>query len=100
MGDSNRMLKDKLQRERQDKDDEASAVDELDKELESHRKKPVVLDKSSAAPVVDIRPVASGPVNLEGKSVKLMDISDPKIRAIRDVAAAKPGAVVEQLTVQ
>ena len=100
MGDSNRMLKDKLQRERQDKDDEASAVDELDKELESHRKKPVVLDKSSAAPVVDIRPVASGPVNLEGKSVKLMDISDPKIRAIRDTAAAKPGAIVEQVTVQ
>ena len=103
LGDANRLLKDKLQRERQDKDDEASAQDELDKELDSRRVKKAapVVEKQSAVPVVDIRPVATGPVDLEGKPVsKLMDISDPKIRAIRDTAAAKPGAIVEHTTVQ
>jgi hypothetical protein len=107
MGDANRLLKEKLQRERQDKDDEASATDELEREL-MNRKKPAaaapapapVVDKQSAAPVVDIRPVATGPRDLEGQPVKLMDISDPKIRAIRDTAAAKPGAIVEHVTVQ
>ena len=101
MGDANRLLKDKLQRERQDKDDEAAASDELEKEINS-RKKPVPpVEKQSAAPVVDVRPVATGPVDLEGRPVvKLMDISDPKIRAIRDTAAAKPGAIVEHTTVQ
>jgi hypothetical protein len=29
-----------------------------------------------------------------------MDISDPKIREIRDQAAAKPGAIVEHVTVR
>lgn len=105
LGDANRLLKDKLQRERQDKDDEAAASDELEREINT-RKRPVVapapaVDKQSAVPVVDIRPVATGPVDLEGKPVtKLMDISDPKIRAIRDTAAAKPGAIVEHTTVQ
>ena len=50
--------------------------------------------------MVDVRPVAIGPVDLDNKPVKLMDISDPKIRAIRDTAAAKPGAIVEHVTVQ
>ena len=100
LGDANRLLKDKLQRERQDKDDESAASDELEKEINLRKKPAPVVEKQSAAPVVDVRPVATGPVNLEGKSVKLMDISDPKIRAIRDTAAAKPGAIVEQVTVQ
>lgn len=100
LGDANRLLKDKLQRERQDKDDESAASDELDKELDARRKKPAPpVDKQSAvtAPVI----TATGPVDLQGRPVtKLMDISDPKIRAIRDTAAAKPGAIVEQTTVQ
>jgi hypothetical protein len=72
----------------------------LDKELDARRKKPAPpVDKQSAvtAPVI----TATGPVDLQGRPVtKLMDISDPKIRAIRDTAAAKPGAIVEQTTVQ
>lgn len=96
LGDANRLLKDKLQRERQDREDEASSQNELDRELDARRKKDVpapAVDKQSAAPI-------TGPVNSEGKSVKLMDIADPKIRAIRDQAAAKPGAIVEHVTVQ
>jgi hypothetical protein len=102
IGDANRLLKDKLQRERNDVDSDTAADRELEQEMDNRRKKAApVVDKQSAVPVVDIRPVAIGPVDLEGKPVtKLMDISDPKIRAIRDTAAAKPGAIVEHTTVQ
>jgi uncharacterized protein YceK len=105
IGDANRMLKDKLQRERTDIETDSAADRELEQEMDQRRvKKPVpapVPEKQSAVPVIDIRPVASGPVDLQGQPVaKLMDISDPKIRAIRDTAAAKPGAIVEHTTVQ
>jgi hypothetical protein len=105
IGDANRMLKDKLQRERTDIETDSAADRELEQEMDQRRvKKPApapVPEKQSAVPVIDIRPVASGPVDLQGQPVtKLMDISDPKIRAIRDTAAAKPGAIVEHTTVQ
>ena len=101
IGDANRLLKDKLQRERQDRNDADAAMEELEKEINSRKKAAPApaQDKQSAAPVVDYS-VATGPVNLEGKQVRLMDITDPKIRAIRDAAAAKPGAIVEHVTVQ
>ena len=101
IGDANRLLKDKLQRERQDRNDADAAMEELEKEINSRKKAAPapVQDKQSAAPVVDYN-LATGPSTLDGRPVKLMDISDPKIRAIRDAAAAKPGAVVEHVTVQ
>lgn len=98
LGDANRLLKDKLQRERQDKDDEAAAVDELEKEINSRKKPAPVIDKQSSTNV-EVKQVA-GPVDLKGNPVKLMEISDPKIREIRDQAAAKPGAIVEQTTIR
>lgn len=92
LGDSNRMLKDKLQRERQDKDDEATAVDELDKELDSRRKKPApVVDKTSSAPV-------STPIAI-ANTVKPLDVDNAEYKARRDAALAR-GATIEQITVR
>jgi uncharacterized protein YceK len=97
MGDSNRMLKDKLQRERQDKDDEASAVDELDKELESRRKKPApVVDKTSAAPVI-VTPVPAQ--TFGGNAVKPLDVDNAEYKARRADALAR-GANIEQMTIR
>jgi hypothetical protein len=125
IGDANRLLKDKRQQETQNQSNEDAAQNELEQELNA-RKKPVARPKtdpavtapqSKAEPVkaeslaqvesvpapavLESRQLATGPVDLNGNSVtKLMDISDPKIRAIRDQAAAKPGAIVEQITIR
>ena len=72
--------------------------DELEKEINSRKKPAPVIDKQSSTNV-EIKQVA-GPVDLKGNPVKLMEISDPKIREIRDQAAAKPGAIVEQTTIR
>lgn len=123
IGDANRLLKDKRQQETQNQSNEDAAQNELEQELNA-RKKPVARPKAApvepqskveslrvdpvaqtesvpAPAVLESRQLATGPVDLNGNSVtRLMDISDPKIRAIRDQAAAKPGAIVEQITVR
>ena len=110
MGDANRLLKDKRQQESQNANSVDEALNELEQEIKA-KKAPVARPRTEAVPrtevvpsnngVVEVSPVTTGPVNLEGKPVtKLMDISDPKIREIRDQAAAKPNAIVEQITVR
>jgi hypothetical protein len=104
MGDANRLLKDKRQQENQSATNVDEALDELEREIKS-KQKPVAKPRTEAVPstnnAVEVTPITKGPVNLNGEPVtKLMDISDPKIREIRDQAAAKPGAIVEQITVR
>jgi uncharacterized protein YceK len=108
IGDANRLLKDKRQQETQNQSNEDAAQNELEQELNARKKpvnKPRTESKTESVPntngAVEVRPITNGPVDLNGKPVtKLMDISDPKIREIRDQAAAKPGAIVEQIVVQ
>lgn len=86
LGDANRMLKDKLMRENQDNNSNASQ-EELDREI--NRGKPV----SQVAPVT-VAPVASG------GTINLLPVDNAEYKARRDAALQKPGATVGQVTVQ
>jgi len=83
MGDANRMLKDKLQRERQLKEDAIDAgMNELDREMNKGKS------------VTEVKPVSK----VEG--ITLMPVDNEEYKARRDAALQKPGAVIGQTTVQ
>lgn len=87
VGDANRLLKDKRQQERQEREDATDAgQNDLEKELDA-RRKPV-----SQAPV-ETRPVAAG-------TVQLMPVDNEEYKARRDAALQKPGAVIGQTVVR
>jgi len=103
LGDANRLLKDKLQRESQNNDSDEANQRELDREIE--QSKPAK-KTSKAAPVSDVivspvstAPVVSVPVASAGE-MKLMQVDNAEYKARRDAALQKPGAVVGQITVQ
>jgi uncharacterized protein YceK len=110
IGDANRMLKDKLQRERTDIETDSAADRELEQEMDQRRpKKAPAVDKSSKAempiyeqqakadipPVVDIRPVPKAE-----PQPKLIDTDNAEYKRRRAEALKKPGAFVEHVTVQ
>lgn len=111
LGDANRLLKDKLQRERQDKDDVDNALDELEREIKS-RKKPAAAipdDKQSmvqedstilaqADPVK--RPLTLNEIVAIEKQHNLVETKNMELRRLRAEALTKPGATVQRFTVQ
>lgn len=113
LGDANRLLKDKLQRERQDKDDVDNALDELEREIKSRKNKPAssatIEDKQSQAESVDTvlakadpvtKPLTMEEVAAIEKRYNLTDVKNPELRRRRAEAMLKPGAFVERYTVQ
>lgn len=120
IGDANRLLKARQQREDQLRDTDEAAQRELEKELESLRKPKAqtapVKSKAEAEPVslapeVETRPVqtaavpkpaalSTAEISAIEKQYGLQDISDPALRQRRAQAMLKPGAFVERMTVQ
>jgi hypothetical protein len=91
LGDANRLLKDKLRKERQDREDaRENGQNELEREIEA--RKPTV--SSVPAPA----PAKSQPVNTS--EIKLMDVDNAEYKARRDAALQKPNAVIGHVTVQ
>lgn len=112
IGDTNRLLKDKMQRERQEKEDVDNALDELEREIKS-RKKPVstapVDDKQSSVTPADIQLVQADvtPKNLTLQEIvaiekqhNLTEVSNMDLRRRRAQALTKPGAFVEHYTIR
>jgi hypothetical protein len=111
LGDANRLLKDKLQRERQDKDDEKGAIDELEKEIKQRQKssETPVVDKQSAAPVpekvssapeIESRDLSLAEIRAVEKQHNLADLSNMDARQRRAQALLKPNAFVEHITLR
>jgi len=120
IGDANRLLKARQQREDQLRDTDDAAQRELDKELDNLRKPKAQpapakvkteTEPVSLAPEVETRPVqiatAVKPTPLSMNEVAaiekqygLQDVSDPALRQRRAQAMLKPGAFVERMTVQ
>jgi hypothetical protein len=91
MGDANRMLKDKLRKERQDREDaRENGQNELDREMEAR--------KPAVNPVPAPSTVKAQPLNTS--EIKLMDVDNAEYKARRDAALQKPNAVIGQVTVQ
>jgi hypothetical protein len=88
MGDANRILRDKLQRERQERDGVDGTTNELDRDVEA-RRKPVV--RATPAP-------AAGPVSQA--PVEVLDVSNTEYKLRRAEAMKNPNAVVEHLTLR
>jgi hypothetical protein len=111
LGDANRLLKDKLQRERQDKEDVDNALDELEREIKS-RKKPASApldDKQGSIDTVDtqVAQLDSVPKRLSldeivaiEKQHNLVETKNMDLRRRRAEALTKPGAFVQRFTVQ
>ena len=111
LGDANRLLKDKLQRERQDKEDVDNALDELEREIKS-RKKPASApldDKQGSIDTVDTQVAQLDPVpkrlSLDEivaieKQHNLVETKNMDLRRRRAEALTKPGAFVQRFTVQ
>ena len=118
IGDANRLLKSRQQREDQLRDNDEAAQRDLEKELDNLRKpkavtKPKVeTEPVSLAPVVEVRPLALAentqrvsPLSMSQvaaieKQYNLTEVSDPALRQRRAQAMLKPGAFVERITVQ
>lgn len=84
MGDTNRLLKDKLQRETMKQDSDES----IDREINKNTKKQV--SETSVAPVVATAP----------SSLTLMQVDNEEYKRKRDAALQKPGAVIGQTTLR
>lgn len=112
LGDANRLLKDKLQRERQDKDDVDNALDELEREINSRKKKPaapaalddkqsqVASDTVLAKNDMPARALSMDEIVAIEKQHNLVETKNMDLRRRRAEALTKPGAFVEKLTVQ
>lgn len=120
IGDANRLLKVRQQREDQLRDSDDAAQKELEKELENLRKPKAQpapakvkaeTEPVSLAPEVEVRPVQSTaiakptPLSMNEvaaieKQYGLQDVSDLALRQRRAQAMLKPGAFVERMTVQ
>jgi len=81
MGDTNRLLKEKTQREIQQLDEDVV----IDKELGKNSVAPVVV-----SPVAEARP----------SELKLLDVDNAEYKKRRDEALQKPGAVIGQTTLR
>jgi hypothetical protein len=110
LGDSNRLLKEKLQRERMEKDDVDKALDELEREINS-RKKPVSAvpadDKQSRLQDNTVLAMADAPKSLTiaqieaiEKQHNLVEVKNMDLRLRRAEAMTKPGAFIQRVTVQ
>jgi len=124
IGDANRLLKVRQQREDQLRDSDDAAQRDLEKELDNLRKpkvqpapakvkaetEPVSL-APVVAPVIEARPVQSSSVAVPTtlsmtevaaieKQYGLQEVNDPALRQRRALAMLKPGAFVERMTVQ
>ncbi len=110
LGDANRLLKDKLQRERQDKDDVDNALDELEREIKSRQKPkaaPVEDKQSSLDSDVQVaqadsvrKPLTMDEIVAIEKQHNLVETKNMDLRRRRAEALTKPGAFVERFTVQ
>jgi uncharacterized protein YceK len=122
IGDANRLLKVRQQREDQLRDSDDVAQKDLEKELDNLRKpksqpapakaetEPVSL-APVVAPVIETRTVQASSVTAPAtlsmtevaaieKQYGLQEVSDPALRQRRALAMLKPGAFVERMTVQ
>lgn len=112
LGDANRLLKDKLQRERQDKEDVDNALDELEREIKA-RKKPApaavsedkqsfLQDESLVVAQTDTvkRPLTMDQIVAIEKQHNLVETQNMDLRRRRAEALIKPGAYVEHYTVR
>jgi uncharacterized membrane protein YheB (UPF0754 family) len=94
MGDTNRLLKDKLQREtiKQDSDEA------IDREINKNTKKQV--SETQITPVVlpQITPVAVSRV--QPQDLNLLQVDNEEYKKRRDEALQKPGAVVGNITLR
>lgn len=109
LGDANRLLKDKLQRERQDKDDVDNALDELEREIKS-RKKPAPVSDDKQSLVQDSMVLAQAdtvkrPLTLDEivaieKQHNLVETKNMELRRLRAEALTKPGVSVQRFTIQ
>lgn len=110
LGDANRLLKEKLQRERMEKDDVDKALDELEREINS-RKKPVSSvpadDKQSQAEysstqvaLADTKPLTMAQIEAIEKQHGLVETKNMDLRRRRAEAMTKPNAVVQRFTIQ
>jgi len=84
IGDTNRLLKDKLQRETMKQDSDEA----IDREINKNTKKQV--SETTVAPVV-----ASSPTELT-----LMQVDNEEYKRKRDAALLKPGAIIGQTTLR
>jgi len=110
MGDANRLLKDKLQRESQNNDSDEANQRDLDNEIEQSKPAKKVSKVAPASPDVVVTPIApAGPVSAApvnsvpvagGGSINLMQVDNAEYKAKREAALQKPGAVVGQVTLQ
>lgn len=113
LGDANRLLKDKLQRERQDKDDVDNALDELEREIKQRKKTPAARsNEQSQAPVIETRPLTTEETTVSKepmswsevaaieKKYNLADLSNQDARRRRAETMLKPNAVVQRFTIR
>jgi hypothetical protein len=105
IGDANRLLKDKLQRERNDSESDSAADRELEQEMEQRRtvKKPVA-DKQSKTEAPATVDIARAVEQVEQQAVpvatvKPLDVKNAEYKARRDAALAR-GATIEQITIR
>ena len=89
LGDTNRLLKEKLQRENQNVSSDEANQRELDKEIAP---KPVAVTPVSGASIAVVTPEGTSTLNL-------MPVDNAEYKARRAEALQKPGAVVGQTSV-
>ena len=108
MGDANRLLKDKLQRENQNLDSDEAAQRELDRELDAQKPRPAARTKPVPAPAPVVEPVSqAAPVTVTpvptpvvgANTVKPLDVDNAEYKARRADALAR-GATIEQITIR
>jgi uncharacterized protein YceK len=102
IGDANRLLKDKLQRENQNMQGEEAAQRELEQEIQNRKPKakaqatPAPVSLAEPSPVV-VSPITQAP---QPQSIQLMQVDNEEYKKRRDEALAKPGAVIGQTVVR
>ena len=94
LGDANRLLKEKNQREFQRQDEDAV----IDKEISKNSVAPVIVPSA----VVEVKPIAmaSPAVDARPTELKLLDVDNAEYKKRREEALQKPGAVIGQTTLR
>lgn len=101
IGDANRLLKARQQREDQLRDSDDAAQKDLEKELDNLRKPKAAKPRAESEPV-SLAPVMEKRVEQRAEPVavvKPLDVNNAEYKARRDAALAK-GATIEQYTIR
>lgn len=99
IGDANRLLKDRLQRESQSNDSDEALQRELDREVQPQPKaRPI--GALTPAPAIQLPPVPVAQPSSAVTTINLLPVDNEEYKARRDAALQKPGAVIGQTTLR